>query len=165
MLQVIRTTIGILWLFSLGAAVFFLVFAPFEIKKTRDAWSWQPVKVRVVKSHIEHVRGEGGGHSLQIGVQEVDNPARRGTARVRFGHINHGLYIFSRRFLSTLDADQTRYPVGKELVAYRQPDADYYVLEQNSITLLATVWITCLVWLIINWRWLKWLDKTHEPRV
>ena len=155
--------VGALWLFSLGAAGFFLLLAPYEIKQTRGAWSWQPVKVRVASSHIEHVRGERGGHSLKIAVQEIDNPARRGAARVRFGDIGHNVNFFSWRLSSSLDADLARYPVGKELVAYRQPGADYYVLEQNSITLMATIWITCLIWLIVNWRWLKWLDTARAP--
>jgi hypothetical protein len=150
--------VGAFWLFSLGAAGFFLLLAPFEIKKTRDAWSWPPVKVRVTESRIEHVRGEGGGHSLKIAVQEIDNPARRGAARVRFGEIGHNVHFFSHRFYSSLDADLALYPAGKELTAYRQPDADYYLLEQNSVTLMVSVWITCLIWLILNWRWLKWLN-------
>jgi hypothetical protein len=161
----LQKIIGVLWLFSCGAAGFFLLLAPFEIKKTRDAWSWQPVKVKVTKSEIEYVRGEGGGHSLQIAVQEVDEPARRGPARTRFGGMTHGIYILSYRPFSTLDADLARYPVGKQLLAYRNPNGRSYVLEQNTIAPMATLWAMCLVWLVINWRWLKTLGDAHVPRV
>jgi hypothetical protein len=144
---------------SLGVAVFFFALAPFEIKKTRDAWSWPARKARITGSKIVYVRGEGGGHSLQITVQEVDDPMQRGPARVRFGGVGHSVSFFSNLVFSTLRADLARYPVGKELIAYRDPGTNRYLLEQNDVSLMASVWICTVVWLLANAYWLWRLNR------
>lgn len=155
-LRAIRGLIGLANLFLLMASVLFLVIAPSEIKQILAARTWVPRKVQILRSDVVYRKktnrhGSGGGHSLKI---EIWDPAENSASKsvsVRFGTFQMSLGIYS-----TLERDQAKYTPGKEVTAYRSPDGNQYVLEQNKITgvvlrvLFSLLLISVNVWIVMR---------------
>lgn len=121
---------------TLLVSLFLALSLPIEITKQRGAGSWQPRKVRVVESRIvDYGHGETGGKGLQLVVLDLQDNSLSKVVRTRFGF-----------YPNTPTIDHDKYPVGMELVAYRNPNRkDEYVLEQNRSFVLTGFWIASVI--------------------
>ena len=149
----LRKLYGILMLCLLGFSVFLVIFLPFEIYKTFDAHHWEPVEVRITTSRIEAVSNE---YYFDIAVEEIATQKRSSRVQVRYGDINLSLVVFGDLFKSSLYRDQEVYPVGAVVTAYRSPDGNSYVLEQNAPDFMLMLFaIACIYPGIAVWRLVK----------
>ncbi len=152
----LRTGVGLARLFSLLLAIFFLIFAPFAIWDTYDAWSWEPRKVRIISSEIVFIPGDNdksGGNSLKIALLDLADHETSSNVQVRYGDFSYELHLPWRPTISKKQDDLARYPSGKEWIAFRDPRPRKhrrYVLEQNSILLMVGIWLVSLAWIGAN---------------
>ena len=125
-------------LLSLGCSLLLTILAPIEIYKTINGKSWQPRKVRIIHSELELVRGKGK-LLLNIALYDLESKTTSSTVFVRFGDIEVDIHLPFMRSISSKRRDSQKYIVGKELIAYKNPKSNEYLLEQNSITLMITL--------------------------
>ena len=146
------TVLGFAKLFLFCVAVGMLVLGPVQIKKTLDARTWQPREVKITQSRIISSPSGGHGHSsrthsLQIEILDMESGTRSSKVHVRFGGFNVNVAVLSSLAASTLDKDQEKYSVGAEVTAFKHPDRDQYVLEQNTTTAMLCAVLVSLTYM------------------
>src|SRR6185295_18663509 len=128
---------------GLLVALFCAVGLPLEISQQRAARSWEPRKVRITKSEVvTGIAPDGHGDRwFELELRDLQDHTVTSRVRVRFGF-----------YPSYAPSDQAKYPIGKETIAYSNPqDKDEkYVLEQNNSHVLEVIWIASLIWIAVN---------------
>ncbi len=133
---------GYLLLALLCGSLFFLVFIPLETMKLVQAWEWEAVEVEIIQNDIKH---GSRGHYPEVRVRDLETDEISGSVAFRYGDMSLSFNIAGWLGSSTLYTDRDNYPVGTVTTAYRSPDAKEYVLEQNSATLMITLFVLSLI--------------------
>jgi hypothetical protein len=145
----LKSIVGAARAFSILLAIFLLIVAPIEYRATREAQTWEPRRARVTRSELTF--DSEGSQTLTISLQDQDDATIVPRARVRYGGFGLAFYALPFWSWTSMKADQTKYPVGMELTAYRNPRATgEYVLEQNSATLMLSLIVGSALWLAWN---------------
>ena len=134
---------GILLLAVLALSLFLLLFTPLEMYRTIKAQSWQPVDVEIVTSEIKRVWSD---FTLEIQVRDLKTGAMSKRVAVRYGDIDFSLIAVATLARSTRYVDRDRYPRGRRIKAFRNPEGTSYVLEQNTITQMIIVFLLACIY-------------------
>lgn len=124
-------------LFSLLFAVILVVGLSIDLVRTSEAWSWEARKVRITRSEIVHdpdANGRPGSWAhdfLRIDFRDLGDGKNVQHVRLGFGPQSPPTGPFSYFGGSTPES----YPIGKEIVAYRNPaNHDQFILEQRNVS-------------------------------
>ena len=146
--------------FSIIFAMFLALGTGLDLRHTREAWSWQPRQVRITKCQAEPT-SDGKFQYLEIEIWDIADKREIRHVKAHFGP-STVMYHWPGQGYHT--ADEARFPVGTEMIAYRNPENhDKYILEQTNLS-----WITIalgtasVVW--IGWNVLRKVRSLRMAR-
>ncbi len=140
-----------------------LTFAiPIDLARTIDSWAWEARRVRIVRSEI--VRSDTGrrrSSSLRVDIHDLEDQKNIEHVRLGFGHQSPPTGPWSYLGGST-PAD---YPVGKEIVAYRNPaNHDQFILQQRGVSwLLLAIFAVSVSW--TGWNIIRFIRNRPAKSV
>jgi hypothetical protein len=125
--------------------------AGMDLRHTREAWSWQPRHVRIARSSVEPT-SDGKSHFLRIDVWDIEDKRSIRHVKIRYGPQG---FIYHWPWHEYHSTDEDTYPVGREMIAYRNPENhDKYILEQTNLSWIAiTLGTVSVAW--IGWNVLR----------
>jgi len=145
--------------FSIIFALILAVGAGLDLRHTREAWSWQPRQVRICKCQVEPTPDGKFGY-LDIEIRDIADKRDIKHVKAHFGPSTM-MYYWPGQGYQT--ADEARFPVGREMNAYRDPDDhDQYILEQTNLSWVTiTLGAASAVW--IGWNVLRKVRSLRAP--
>lgn len=135
---------GFVMLTVFFSSIFLLVTIPFEIRRTLDARTWESVPVKIIDYPMD--RDMDGLPYSRIRIQDLEKNTTSMRVQFRYGDFGWNVYFFYHR-VATLDTvDQRKYPPGTVVEAFRSPDGREYVLEQNSLNTMLTLFVLSCIY-------------------
>lgn len=162
MISLLTKIKGLFFLLLFFLSIFLCIFLPIEIRNAVKSQSWEPRDLKIQSGEIirtktvtyrgskEYRKSIRHHHSIIIIAKDLSNNKTVTITDIRYGDFPITFSVIGKIISSDHKDELERYPVGAEVVGYKDPKSEKYVLEKGDIVTPTVILIFAALWIIGN---------------